>query len=135
MYLSLLKPEEKDAFLKLAYNLSNVDGSFGLEEKVVIESYRNEMNFEFDIEKYAGADSDDIINDFLNVCDERSKKIIVFELIGLAMADNKYDDKEKKLIELLSEKYGLDGEFVERCNQAILEYISFQNKLNTLIIG
>lgn len=65
----------------------------------------------------------------------RTKKIIIFEIVGLAMSDGKYDVEEKEYISKLAEKFMIDNDYIDKCENVIDEYMSFQNRINMLVIG
>lgn len=134
MYLALLNKEQKELFLGLAFHLASSDGNYSDEEKVVIEGYCREMQMTFDCEKVVKS-IDDIISELNHLCEIKEKKIIVFESIGLAMADNNYDASERKIIEGMAEFFKLESNFIKSCETILAEYISFQGKINQLIIG
>ena len=133
MYLALLKQNEKENFLKLAVVLSSVDGNFGKEEHFMISQYCDEMGIEnhipTDIEK------DLVINDIANDTTEQNKKIIIFELIGLAMSDKNFDEAEESLIISLADKLDLNADYVASCKAMITKYLELQNQINNYIIG
>ena len=133
MYLSILKENEKKMFLDLAYALSSADGNVADKEKTLIHHYCDEMG----IEKHTPSTvvKSEVVKELVETTDLQSKKIIVFELIGLAMADNSYDESEKQFILETASKFGLPNTFVDRCEKIILEYLSFQDKINNLIFG
>lgn len=118
----------------LAYNFAASDGDYSIEEQVTIQEYCFEMQIEFD-EKTMVKPIDEIICEFSQRSNLKTKKIIVFELIGLAMADNKYDDNEKSIVLDMENKFGLDKRFGDECEKIIDEYISFQNRINNIVIG
>ena len=89
---------------------------------------------EFD-EKTMVRPIDEIINGFTQKSNLKTKKIVVFEVIGLAMADNNYDDNERAIISDMENKFGLDKSYGEECEKVIGEYISFQNRINNLVLG
>ncbi|MBU5488794.1 hypothetical protein KQI77_11710 [Clostridium sp. MSJ-8] len=134
MYLSILTSEEKRMFLGLAYDLATSDGDYSAEEQVAIQGYCHEMQMEFD-KKTMVKPIDEIIRKFSQKSDLKTKKIIVFEAVGLAMADNNYDDNERAIILDMENKFGLDKSFGDECEKVIGEYISFQNRMNNLVIG
>ena len=92
------------------------------------------MQMEFD-KKTMVKPIDEIIRKFSQKSDLKTKKIIVFEAVGLAMADNNYDDNERAIILDMENKFGLDKSFGDECEKVIGEYISFQNRMNNLVIG
>lgn len=133
MYLAILNSEEKRLFLSLAHGLALADGDFGDEEKATIAGYCEEMKIsprnEENIESL-----EETIKRFGEISDERIKKIIVFEAIGLAMADNNYDDNERKIVVNMEEAFNLNKGFANECEMILNEYISFQNRINHLIL-
>lgn len=133
MYLALLSEKEKEAFLGFAFHLVAVDGNYSDEEKAVINGYCQEMQCFFD-EKTMVRPLDALIRDVKVNCDEKIKKIFVFELIGLAMADKNYDDKERALINNLQAEFDIVPEYARNCEALINEYIAFQTKMNQLIL-
>lgn len=51
------------------------------------------------------------------------------------MVDNNYDDNERKIIKRMAEMFKLEADFIESCELLLTEYISFQGKINQLVIG
>lgn len=133
MYLALLKQNEKENFLKLAVALSSVDGNFCEEEHFMISQYCDEMGIDNhipnDIEK------DFIINNIANDSSEQNKKIIIFELLGLAMSDKNFAEAEETLIISLAEKLDLNADYVASCKEMITKYLELQTQINNYIIG
>ena len=133
MYLALLKQNEKENFLKLAVALSSVDGNFGEEEHFMISQYCDEMGIDnhipTDIEK------DFVINNIANDSSEQNKKIIIFELLGLAMSDKNFAEAEETLIISLAQKLDLNADYVASCKEMITKYLELQTQINNYIIG
>ena len=133
MYLALLKQNEKENFLKLAVALSSADGNFGEEEHFMISQYCDEMGIEnhipTDIKK------DLAINEIANDSTEQNKKIIIFELLGLAMSDKNFAEAEETLIISLADKLKLNADYVGNCKEMITKYLELQNQINNYIIG
>ena len=76
---------------------------------------------------------DMLIKDIKLNSDNKIKKIFVFELIGLAMADGNYDENERALINKLEEEFELGSGFAMNCEAVLKKYIECQTKLNQLI--
>lgn len=133
MYLATLKEEEKELFLGLAYNLATSDGEYSLEEQSTIMGYCQEMQIQFN-EKSINKSINEIITELKEKSNNRTHRIIVFEAIGLAMADNNYDEGERKIINKMISAFALNPEFNNECEQIIKEYISFQNRINQLVL-
>ena len=133
MYLSLLNKNEKIYFLGLAYNIATIDGNYSNEEKAMINGYCQEMQVEFN-EKTMINSNDFFITKINSSSDNKVKKIILFELIGLAMSDNNYDEIEKEMVLDLSKSFKIESSYLDKCEDALIKYITFQNKLNKLVL-
>ncbi|MBY0756126.1 hypothetical protein K5V21_11795 [Clostridium sardiniense] len=91
MFLKELNNEEAVAFVNLLDQFANVDNEVAREEKRLIEGYVKELGLEKD--KVGILSYDDIVA-VLKKSKERIKRIIYFELIGLALVDGNYGDLE-----------------------------------------
>lgn len=134
MYLNLLNENEKKQFVNLAYNLASADGDYSEAEKILVQSYCQEMNIVFD-ENSNIEDTENILLSFQNHSNEQIKRIVIFELVGLVMVDGKYDETEKAIINKIENKFGIERGYSDKCEKVITEYISFQEKINELVIG
>ncbi len=134
MYLTLLNENEKAVFLGMAYNLAIVDGDYSKAEKNIIDGYCQELQIVFN-EKTMIKPMDDLIKNIAQNSSEKTKKIIIFELIGLAMADGNYDNNERKIVANMETEFGVFGNFADTCESILNEYITFQNRINSLVIG
>lgn len=133
MYLSLLTPELKNDFLDLALILTSADGVITDEEKTMIIEYCNEMNISLNND-VPPLPLNQLLDDISEKSDKRQKKIILFELTGLALSDSDYDISEKKIIELAAVYFDLDSSFLKSCEDVIKKYNILQNKINDIVI-
>ena len=133
MYLSILNQKEKELFLELAYNLASADGDYSSKENALINGYCQEMQIEFEV-KMMTRSLDYIISTIKKESSIIVKKIFVFELIGLAMVDKNYDESERDLIGRLENELGMEANFASECEKILNEYISFQEKINQLVL-
>lgn len=91
MFLTELNKEEASAFLSLVTQFAKVDETFAKEEKRLIYDYLDELSLkEEDIKNLS---YEEIIN-VLKKSKNRIKSIVYFELVGLALVDGEYGDKE-----------------------------------------
>ena len=91
MFLTELNKEEASAFLSLVTQFAKVDETFAKEEKRLINDYLDDLNLkEKDIKDLS---YEEIIN-VLKKSKNRIKSIVYFELVGLALVDGEYGDKE-----------------------------------------
>ena len=97
MLLDQLTPEEKKAFWNIANLLASSDGS-SREEESILEQYNEEMGTGFE---YPAADEIDLKKelDTLRGSSAKERKIVYFELFGVAYADTAFDDREKQILD------------------------------------
>ena len=110
-----LQSKEKFSFLQLAHYLARVDNKYGKREEEIILEYCVEMGIEnldsFDLENFS---LEKILKDFKS---ESSKKIVILELMILIHIDHSFNLNEKKLIQRISENFGIDVDDVNDYSQ------------------
>ena len=120
MFLNQLSEKEKEAFISLSVHVSNSNGIFADEEKVMIQEYSKEMEIpEFDTNEAKSID--EIINVFKS-SELHIKKVIMLEVLGLVYSDGFYDAEEENFIKKFSNDIGLADEIVESLTVAIKKY-------------
>ena len=134
MYLALLNKEQKEIFLGLAYNLANIDVDYSSSEQQMIESYCGEMNIEYS-DSIAKVELNTIMENINKIFDNKSIKIVLFELIGLAMVDNNYDETEHAFLNSIQNLFSVDSEFMSKAENYIKNYLDLQLNINTLILN
>ncbi|MDY6232139.1 hypothetical protein [Peptostreptococcus porci] len=134
MYLALLTEREKIVFLGMAYNIATIDGDYSDAEKAMINGYCHELQCQFD-ENTMIKPMESLIQAIKVNSSEKTKKIFVFELIGLSLADVNYGSDERKLISQMLTEYNIDSDFANKCESMVSEYIGFQGRINKLILG
>lgn len=129
-----MNEEQKSAFLEGAYILAQIDGIYTAEEKAMMEAYSAEAGLpltqemkEVTMEKFK--------TKIKTLCGTREHKIIIFELLGMALADADYSEKEREAIEELAETLGLGRDFSRACEEKINSYLRLQESINALVIG
>ncbi|MCT7532856.1 TerB family tellurite resistance protein [Aliarcobacter cryaerophilus] len=105
MLLMKLEAREKFAFLQLAHYLARVDNNFGKEEEEVILEYCDEMGIE-NIDSFH-MDSFNLEATLNNFKSQRSRKIVVLELMILVHIDSVFNINEQILIEKISQNFGI----------------------------
>ena len=115
MLLMKLQSKEKFSFLQLAHYLARVDNKYGHKEEEIILEYCAEMGIEnldtFDFDNFS---LDSILKDFKS---ESSKKIVILELMILIHIDHVFNLNEKRLIQNISESFGIDIDDVNDYSQ------------------
>ena len=132
MYLTFLTEQEKIYFLGLAYNIAISDGEYSNEEKNIIDNYCKEMNINFTNKMIQPTDF--LISKLSLTSDERTKKIILFEIIGLAMIDNHFDNEEKNIIDKMILDFKLNESLKLKYEELVNKYMCLQNEINQFVI-
>ena len=99
MFLNELNKDESICFLNLVSIFARVDNKFAKEEKVLVDEYREELGMAS--EEIKAMEYDEIIN-ILRASSDKAKKIIYFELVGLALVDGEYEDEEVDFLEKIA---------------------------------
>ncbi len=133
MYLSMLSEKQKEYFLELAYQMAIIDNDFSEKERTMIESYCHEMRIAVPEVIRAGS-INEIIESMKSECTMLEKKIIIFEVVGLALVDGNYDETERKVIEEITKIFEIEETFLAESERLLKEYIDVQNGMNVLIL-
>ncbi|MGL5149601.1 MAG: hypothetical protein ACRC7N_03385 [Clostridium sp.] len=99
MFLNELNKNEAIAFLNLVDIFSKVDNVLANEEKELIEDYKEEL--EIKSEEISNISYDEVIAS-LKESNDRNKRIVYFELVGLALVDGEYEEKEVDFLDKLA---------------------------------
>ena len=104
MFLDELNEKESISFINVVKNFALVDNVFAEQEKELIENYIEELHLE-------GKDlSSTNLEEGIKVLEsstDKIKRIVLFELAGLALIDGEFEDKEIKFIANLSDRLGV----------------------------
>jgi len=101
MFLNEINKNEGIAFMQLVKGLANSDNVFAKEEKNLYNDYLEELNIKENEIPDANLSA---IYENLKDSSERNKNIIYFELIGLALIDGEYDEREVDFLEEIGKK-------------------------------
>ena len=105
MLLMKLETKERFAFLELAHYVALIDGDYSLKEKNLILEFCAEMGIEDQTYGDHKFDLDNILNSFSSL---KSKKVVVLALMILVHIDDNFDLYEYKLIQKISEHFGIN---------------------------
>ncbi|MGL5085717.1 MAG: hypothetical protein ACRC68_08395 [Clostridium sp.] len=104
MFLNELNENESVAFVNVVSEFANVDHTFAKEEKEVLNGYLEELNLNEDI---IGKVSFEEALQTLDTSNDRIKKIVYFELIGLALVDGEYQESEVDFLDNIASRFGI----------------------------
>ena len=99
MFLKELDESESIAFINLVKELALVDDSFAKEEQNLINDYLVELHLTED--KVIKMNYHQVI-DKMKTLTSRKKGIIYFELVGLALVDGQYGEKEVEFLDKIA---------------------------------
>ena len=128
MYLRRLSQPAKEVFIDIAKYLCNADGIVDKREEKLLAAYGEELQMTISLD--APQKSLEAL-----ATNRIQKRIVVLELMGLALVDGTYADEEKAFFKLLGEKLDLRPTFTERCEASIREYMAVQKEIDEVIFG
>lgn len=101
MFLNELNEKEASSFIRIVKELVMIDDVIAKEEKNLLQDYIEELNL-------VGREIQDISFEeaisMLVDSSEKVRRVIIFEITGLALIDGEFDDKEIKFVNDLAEK-------------------------------
>lgn len=109
MFLSKLDQSKKELFLQLSIHAALANNILEREEEELISEYCIEMG----INKYKieiRSELNELLNQINKSCTEEEKNIIIFEIVGLLMADNEFDSFEAEFMNNVKTKLGISDE-------------------------
>jgi len=109
MFLSKLDQSKKELFLQLSIHAALANNILEREEEELISEYCIEMG----INKYKieiRTELNELLNQINKSCTEEEKNIIIFEIVGLLMADNEFDSFEAEFMNNVKTKLGISDE-------------------------
>ena len=109
-------------FLNLVYRAIMIDDMIYDKEEDAFISYTKKLGFECSLDDFKTISLEDTI-DLINTLENRKKKIIFAEVLGVLFSDDIYDDTEKKFIYQVGSSLGFSNEDVLAMEQAVLDYI------------
>ena len=131
MLLDELSMEEKKAFWNIANVLASVDGRV-MEEESILNQYNEEMGVNFAFIDASLVDVDKEIES-ISSSSLRSRKIVYFELFGVAYADTEFDDKEKAILDKVSHGLGISDDIREVLEKSVTTIYDTYRKLGEVL--
>lgn len=98
MLLGKLSEKSKILFFQMEMVLANIDGTYDTAEKSLIESHCKEMGLDSP-QCEVNVSLDDIVKNIQRDMSVKERKIILIELLTVAVVDGVYNDKEKELVD------------------------------------
>ncbi|MBR4554446.1 MAG: hypothetical protein IKO27_02520 [Ruminococcus sp.] len=133
MYLNRLSNEQKELFLDLCIHAAKADMDFGAEEKLIIEQYCEEMHI--DVRMGEKSSFEEASQKLLEISSPVELRIILLEMASLLFSDNEYSDEEKRFMDALASKLGVDKQKLDEIFSALKELTSIYAKVNEFVFG
>lgn len=120
MFLQELNKKEGNAFINLVKNLAVIDQNFGNEEANLIKEYIDEIGLcSKCIETLNKEEALKILSESSN----RIKNIVYFEILGLALVDGDFSEKEVEFVDSVAKYFEIKEEKVK-------EFLAFFRDVN-----
>ena len=122
MLLDALSQKEKKAFWNIANVVASVDGR-AVEEESILSQYSEEMGAGFEFVDPSGIDIKNELNT-IRSSSLKNRKIIYFELFGVAYADTELHEKELGILDEACAVLEISGEVrtvLENCIKNIFD--------------
>ncbi len=131
MFLNQLNKKEKETFMSLSVHMANANKIIADEEKEMIQEYCREMGLvSFDIKD--AIPMEDVLGVFQQ-SDLHIRKVVLFEILGLAYADGEYENSEDAFVIQFAKAIGLSKETVEEYETLLLEYLGILKKIVQIV--
>lgn len=131
MYLGELSAEQKDRFLDLGIGLAIADGVFADEEKKAIHLLCDEMRIEDRYE--AELSPEEAIQFFASQASRHIQRIVVFELLGIAMADSVYKASERKLVVEAVKAFNISDDEIKEISDVVSQLYKLYIKVSRFV--
>ena len=131
MLLDELTMEEKKAFWNIANVLASVDGRV-MEEVSILNQYNEEMGVNF---AFIDASLVDVKKEIESIKSSslRNRKIVYFELFGVAYADTDFNDNEKAVLDEVSAGLDIAGDVREVLEQSVRTIYDTYRKIGEIL--
>ena len=120
MFLNYLNDEQKDLFIELAIKAAESNGIVALEQKNMLKCFAIEMNMKPVYQ--TNRDVETIIDDVIKKTSEKELKVILFEILGIIISDNVFDEKERYFTKHIVERCNIDLKIVDKMVSLLEDY-------------
>ena len=131
MFLGQFSKEEQAIFLNLAYTMMYADHEVKDDEREKFQLYQSEV--EADITKAEVVDFVAELAKFQNL-DITKKKMLLFELLGIAFADAEYAEGERVLMEQAAAFLSVSPVDIERMMTLVQDLAHIYQEVNEVIM-
>ncbi len=132
MFLNSLNNSQKKLFIELAIKAAESNGVVLLEEKNMLKAFAIEMGISpiYHTER----ETEDIIDEIVRISSEKELKVILFEILGIIVSDNVFDEKEKMFVKHVVEKCNLDTVLIDEMVELLNRYASIYQEIVGVVL-
>ncbi len=131
MYSGERNAKQKNRFLDLGTGLAIADDDFSDTEKDTIHLLCDEMRIEDRYE--AEASPEEAIRFFASEASQHIQRIVVFELLGIAMADSVYAARERELIAEAAKAFSIGDDEIKEIRDAVEQLYGLYVKFSRFV--
>lgn len=131
MFLGALTHEAKRKFMEFVYLIANIDGNYAEDEQEIINNYQVELNMP------VLPEITDSIDDLLAYFADQSqnvKKIVVFEIYGLILADDIISPMEQNILDTINNTFGIDVSILTTIKCLVKELQNVYDKIYDVLV-
>lgn len=132
MYLNQLSKEQQELFIDICIHAATSNNNFAEEQKAVIRQYHEEMLLT-DIRYTANHDLENAVTKLAEISSNKELRAITLELMALILADNQFDELEKKFMGEFADKVNLEQEVLDQMEILIDELTSVYAKIDRIV--
>jgi uncharacterized tellurite resistance protein B-like protein len=125
MFLNVMEVEERKKFLELAFKLAQIDGDYAEEEEEIINSYKAELG----ITEIEDTLSIDELISYFSSKNDTVKKVVLFEVYGMILADDKLEKSEEEVFDNIKSQFNISADVVEQIVSVADELQNVYDKL------
>lgn len=128
MFLNSLSNKQKNLFIQLAIKAAEINGVVEFEEKNMLKTFAMEM----DIAPIYSADNvttEEVLNELILVSSKQELRIIIFEILGIMIADSEFDEKEEDFVNNMIYQFAVHEKEKEEMLVVLKDYLRLYNKI------
>ena len=120
MFLGLLSPDEKSAFVALAEKMIDADGIVVPSESAALASLRQEVG----MGGSEASEETDIATLAQTFASRRSRVVALLELMGLGYSDTRFSIDERSLVSLLAHEMEVDAAELAKLEAWVKQHVA-----------
>lgn len=131
MYLSELNEKQKGRFLDLGIILAAADNDFSEAEKKAIHLLCYEMRIK---DRYKPEVSfEEAVQFFIAEADQHIRRVVILELLGIAIADSVYEAREQELIAKTVKAFSISDEEIKEISNTLVQLYELYVKISRFV--